>query len=79
MPSDAEIICEWMGWARNTFQRTPKSGHLGLCHEVEARLTKEQRLAYWLELSGGGPPELGYWRLVHASSEQKIAALASAI
>lgn len=48
-------------------------------HLVEARLSDEQRLPYWLELSKGGSPETGYWRLVHATSEQKIRALGSVL
>lgn len=45
--------------------------------EVEERLTDEQRLAYLLELSKGGAPELGYWRIMHASANDKIAALST--
>ncbi len=47
--------------------------------EVGERLTDEQRLEYWMELSKGGPPETGYWRIANAKAAQRITALASVL
>jgi hypothetical protein len=52
---------------------------LDALHEVEARLTDAQQLAYWLALSRGGEPKRGYWRIVHATSARKIKVLAEVI
>ena len=43
--------------------------------EVEEKLPSELRLDYWLELTHGGPPELGYWRILHADTSTRISAL----
>lgn len=47
--------------------------------EVEEKIPEKHRLDYWHELTKGGPPELGYWRILHAPAEIRIAALARLI
>jgi len=61
------------------WQWHPKGLTLDLLHLVESRLTEEQRMDYWLNLSQGGPPQTGYWRIVHVTAEQKITALAKVL
>lgn len=56
----------------------PAALTLDKLREVQARLTTEQRMAYYLQLWPVCPPVgiEGCWALLHASAEQKVAALA---
>lgn len=71
----------WIGTPGDERWEVPMFGCFTLdrLHKVEERLTDEQRLVYWLELSRGERPEMGYWRLIHASSNKKIKALAAVL
>jgi hypothetical protein len=64
---------------RNELRYVPQPLDLDAIHLVEAKLSEEQRIGYMLELSKGGPPEKGYWRLIHASAEVKLRCLAAVI
>ncbi len=52
---------------------------LNECHLIEARLSGEMRLDYMLGLTNGGPPEQGYWMLVHADAPTKVRCLAAVL
>lgn len=61
------------------WQWHPVSLTLDRIWEVEEKLSPNQQWGYWHELIKGGPPELGYWRMLHASAATRIAALAGLI
>ena len=73
------------GVRRDIFTAVQETVHLGLIHEVEARLTEEQVCLYEITLQAaikkeGHPSPLAASMFVwHATAEQKIAALAEVI
>lgn len=66
----------WWYWSRSWM---PRELTLDAIHEVEERLSGEQRLVYLLEISRNGTPETGYWRRIHATAATKIKALAAVL
>lgn len=70
----------WWDWAIS-YGAFPKSLTLDRLHEVEARLTDEQWVNYIAELLLGTYDDITgtHRRLVHASTTQKIKALASVL